>query len=329
MIEPCPAPIPNFSANRAAGSAATLGAVSRPFFCTRRRWIGSAGALVGSGLALGIGPQGGCSSVQADEARLLAEAHSSYNHIVAVEQGSVRTMYFVVDGTYYIESRYDRSHPRSLDLDYTRTMMAGFLIQPRIRSLLMVGFGGGQISNYLFDRLPGLEVDGVDIDPEVIRIAREFFGVPEDPRYRTHAADGRAFIEGSQRQWDMIILDAFRGVVVPEHLKTVEFYGACLECLTPRGVLVANLHDNSGTYADDRATFASVFPTRYAFESEGGGQTSLVASADPRWVGAYEMRANAHALHEVFDFDVLGLAARYHPGRRWQGRGRIAADEAD
>ena len=290
---------------------------------SRRRWVVSVGAAWGAGL----GPGGGCSSVRAQEARLLAEARSPYNHIVVAEQGTVRTMYFVVEGTYYIESRFDRSHPRSLDLDYTRTMMAGFLVNPRIRSLLMIGFGGGQISNYLFERLPGLEVDGVDIDPEVIRLARAYFGVPEDDRYRTHAADGRTFVAQSARRWDMIILDAFRGVVVPPHLKTRQFYQTCLEHLNDDGVLVANLHDNSGSYADDRATFAAVFPTRYAFESEGGGQTSLVASADDRWVGVYEMRGNVEGLRDVFDFDLLGLTARYHPGRRWQGRGRVLGDE--
>ena len=38
------------------------------------------------------------------------------------------------------------------------------------------------------------------------------------------------------------MLDAFRGVFVPYHLKTVEFYAACLKRLSPRGVVVANLH---------------------------------------------------------------------------------------
>src|SRR5690606_31023816 len=75
----------------------------------------------------------------------LDEVKSPYNHIVVAERGTVRTMYFVVDGTYYIESRWDRSHPTSLDLDYTRTMMAGFLVHPHVRRLLLIGFGGGQI----------------------------------------------------------------------------------------------------------------------------------------------------------------------------------------
>ena len=59
--------------------------------------------------------------------KVLEEAKSPYNHIVIAEDGDIVTMYFVVDGVYYIESRLDRGHPKSLDLDYTRTMMAGFI----------------------------------------------------------------------------------------------------------------------------------------------------------------------------------------------------------
>ncbi len=294
----------------------------------RRRVLASLG--LGAGALLGgiwLLPRSGLAAGE----KVLEEARSAYNHIIVAERGSVRTMYFVVDGTWYIESRLDRSFPASLDLDYTRTMMAGFLLQPAPRSILMVGFGGGQMSNYLFDHFPGIEIDGVDIDPEVIRLARKYFAVPDSPRYRTHVADGRMFVQYGERprKWDMIILDAFRGVFVPYHLKTVEFYRRCLGRLTNRGVVVANLHDNSSMYPHDRATFAHVFPTLYAFTSESKRQTSLVASADRDWVGPYQLRANAVQAQPAFDFDLRGLASRQYQLPNWQGRGRVLKDDFD
>lgn len=254
---------------------------------------------------------------------VLEEAKSPYNHIVVAEDGDVVTMYFVVDGTYYIESRFDRSHPRSLDLDYTRTMMAGFLLQPQPRRLLMIGFGGGQISNYLFERVPGLEIDAVDIDPEVIRLARAYFGVPDSPRYRTHAADGRLWVEQapSEPGWDMIMLDAFRGVFVPLHLKTAEYYQTLLDHLTGSGVVVANLHNATPMYKHDRTTFAHVFPQGYSFHTERGRQTVFVASAAERTVSAYQMRANAELAQPAFDFDLRGVASRWYLARDWDDRG--------
>jgi spermidine synthase len=194
----------------------------------------------------------------------------------------------------------------------------------------MIGFGGGQISNYLFEHVPELEIDAVDIDPEVIRLARKHFDVPESPRYRTHAADGRLFVEKAPTSpaWDMIMLDAFRGVFVPLHLKTAEYYQALLAHMGPGGVVVANLHNSTPMYKHDRTTFAHAFPQGYAFHTERGRQTIFVAAAAERAVGTYEMRANARQAQPAFDFDLLGLAARWYLGRDWDDQdGQVLRDD--
>lgn len=289
----------------------------------RRRWIQGAAAAT-AGLACGARSQ---PTLAAGET-VLEEAESAFNHIVVTEQGAVRTMYFVVEGTYYIESRLDRGYAESLDLDYTRTMMAGFLIKPNVKRFLMIGFGGGQISNYLFKRFKGIEIDAVDIDPEVIRLARKYFEVPESPRYRTHAADGRLFVEQAKGQtWDLVLLDAFRGVFVPMHLKTVEYYAALREHLTDDGVVAANLHSRTDKYPSDRNTFASVFRQQYAFRSENGRQTCFVASPARDAVSPYGMRARARELQPKFDFDMLGLAARLHLSQDWDPTAPVLRDD--
>jgi spermidine synthase len=294
----------------------------------RRRFL--RGLAAGSGaLALGLP-----ALLRAEDTgeTILEEARSRFNHIRVGQRGSLRTMYFVSDeGVQYIESRVDISRPRSLDLDYSRTMMAGFLLQPAPKRVLMLGLGGGQISNYLRDRFPQLEIDAIDIDPEVVRLAQRYFDVPrDDPRYRCHVADGRLFVEEAAKKdvrWDMIILDAFRGVFVPYHLKTAEFYQACLDRLSPQGVVVANLHNATKMYPHDRNTLAAVFPQRYSFVSESGNQTTFVASADRQRIGVYELRRNAVALSERFDFDLLGLAARYYMRTDWELEAEVLHDD--
>lgn len=297
-------------------------------FPSRRSFLG---ALAAFGAAAALRADRAWARAQGPE-RILEEAHSPYNHIVVGERGSVRTMYFVVENTRYIESRIDLSHPQSLDLDYTRTMMAGFMVHPRPKRLAMIGLGGGQISNYLHARFPDMEIDAVDIDPEVVRIAHEYFRVPKTATYRTHVGDGRLFVEQAKGPeqgggWDMLLLDAFRGVFVPYHLKTREFYQACLDKLTGEGVVVANLHNATRMYPHDRATLARVFPQRYTFVSESGNQTTFVAGKSERRVGAYEMRRNARSLQSKFDFDLSGLAARYYLHRDWEAGAQVLRDD--
>jgi spermidine synthase len=291
---------------------------------TRRTLLRAAAA----GLLTSLSP--GTARSQPDE-RVLGEGRSRYNHVRVTERGSVRTMYFVGDdGTQYIETRVDRAYPASLDLDVFRTMMAGFLLTPRPASALILGLGGGAIANYLHARVAGLDLDAVDIDPEVVRLAKDHFDVPrEHPRYRCHVADARQFLERApaEQRWDMIFLDAFRGVHVPYHLKTAEFHAAVLARLSPHGVVVANLHNATPMYPHDRATFAAVYPTRYSFLSEAGNQTTLVAAADPRPIGPYAVRANARAAQPSFDFDLLGLAARLYLRRDWPADTRVLRDD--
>ena len=289
---------------------------------TRRAWL-----RAGASTAL-LGPLVSWSrEAEAAEEKLLEEATSEFNTIMITERGSIRTMYFVVDGTRYIESRWDMEHPNSLDLDYSRTMMAGFLINPAPKRFMMMGLGGGQISNYLFERFPNLEIDAVDIDPEVVRLARKYFGVPDDPRYRTHVGDGRLYIEQATAPWDVIMLDAFRGVFVPFHLKTREAYQSCLAKLTPEGVIVANLHNLTRMYPHDRQTFATVFPQCYAFVSESGNQTTFVAAASKERQSVYDLRQHAHEVAPHFDFDLLGLSARYYMRTDWDTSVSVLTDD--
>ncbi|MDC0718007.1 spermidine synthase [Nannocystis bainbridge] len=289
------------------------------------------GSVLGSRAAAAAGPGNHMSSGTGDAERVLGEGRSRYNHVRVVERGSVRTMLFIGDdGTQFIETRIDAAHRRSLDLDVFRTMLAGFVVHPEPRRILVLGLGGGALPGYFYERMPGLELDAVDIDPEVVRLAQAFFGVPTaDPRYRVHVADARLFLQRAPaaERWDMIVLDAFRGVQVPPHLKTAEFHGEVLGRLAAGGVAVANLHNGTRMYPHDRETIAAVYPSCYGFLSEAGNQTTLVASAARTRVGPYELRANARRAQPRFDdVDLLGLCARYYVRRDWE-RAQVLRDD--
>lgn len=243
------------------------------------------------------------------EERVLERASSDYNDIVVTQAGSVRTMYFVQGDRWLIESQLDLRDPDALSLSVFRSMRAALLLQPAPKRVLMVGVGGGQLSNFLFSRLPGVEIDAVDIDPEVIRLARAYFQIPNDPHYRTHVGDGRLFVEQRpEADTDLLILDAFRGTSVPFHLRTRQFYAACRAQLRTGGAAVANLHTHTSRYADDRATFGAAFEHEYAFVDERKAETTLVCTGDP--VGLYQVRRNGVAADRTFGPGMQRLAAR-------------------
>src|SRR5581483_10505003 len=56
---------------------------------------------------------------------------------------------------------------------------------------------------------PDMEIDAVEIDPEVIKVARDYFQVKESKNLRLHTMDGRLFLNRTQNQYDIILLDAY------------------------------------------------------------------------------------------------------------------------
>ncbi len=248
---------------------------------------------------------------------MLAERRSEFNHVVVAEEGSIRTMYFEVDGQRLVQSTFDLERPTSLQHEVFQTMMAAYAVQPTIRSVVMVGLGAGQVSNFLFARFPELQIDVVEICPAVVEMAREYFEVPDDPRYRIHIGDGRLFIEQAPPdvRWDLIVIDAFRGHSVPRHLRTRQFFAACSNRLTDSGVLVANMHRRSTRYPVDRSTMAAVFPQTYRFTSPDEVQTAIVATRRAQRVDDATLVANARTIADHFDFDIVALAGRHRPGR--------------
>ncbi len=189
----------------------------------------------------------------------------------------------------------------------------------------MLGLGGGALPGYFFERLPGLEMDAVDIDPEVVRLAQAFFDVPkDDPRYRVHVADARLFpARAADARWDMIVLDAFRGVQVPLHLKTAEFHREVLARLAPGGVAVANLHNATRMYPHDRETIAAVYPSCYGFLSEAGNQDHPRRQRRPARLGVYTLRDNARQTQQPprRRRHARACAARYYARRDWERAG--------
>jgi spermidine synthase len=91
--------------------------------------------------------------------------------------------------------------------------------------------------------------------------------------------DGRVFVTRSSETYDLILVDAFRGGYVPFHLLTKEFYGLLKQHLSPKGVVVFNVH--SGTKLSDSTlvTLKAVFPTVDLYYNSGSFVP--VASSEP------------------------------------------------
>ena len=146
---------------------------------------------------------------------------------------------------------------------YTRYMTVALAYCPDTpKHIGMVGLGGGRTISYLTRALPEARAEVAELDPAVIDVAGRYFGVVETPNLRIHAQDGRVYLAESRQQFDLILLDAYRGPFVPFHLTTKEFYQLVKSRLREGGVVAQNVDPDTllldSTYLTMKAVFAQV-----------------------------------------------------------------------
>ena len=96
----------------------------------------------------------------------------------------------------------------------------------------------------------------------MVKVAEDFFGFKDSERLVVHTQDARVWTKRAalkSRRYDIIILDAFNGEYIPEHLMTREYLQETRSLLAPGGTLVANTFSISHLYDHESVTYQQVF----------------------------------------------------------------------
>ncbi len=264
------------------------------------------------------------------ELTLVHSERSLYREVLVYEQGSERCMCFTRQCRIGRQSCIDLRRPDQFALNYTRMMLAGTLFaSPDPKRILIMGLGGGSIPTALKTLLPNAQVDVVEIDPAVTRVARKFFNFVETPKLNVTELDGRVFVKRALRtgqKYDVVLLDAFDHEYIPEHLLTKEFLTEVKGILGPRGVIVANTFSLSKLYDHESTTYAAVFGPFYNLTRENRVIVTRMDGLPPmaelreRAVkfapGLQRFGANAGQLVELFD-----------PSVTWDTSARVLTDQ--
>lgn len=242
--------------------------------------------------------------------KLELDESSAYSHIRVRRTGNQRTLFFVRDnGHEVIESRIDLKAPHRLQLPYTRTMFASYLVTPDPKRVLILGLGGGSMVHFLKHHDPDLEIDVVEIDPTVVRIAEESFGIRSEGNVRIFTEDAFDYFDRCDQSYDVIYMDAFlkpspdtNDAGVPLRMRTLAFYRRVQGCLNPGGVVTFNLTPHSGLETDVD-TIEAAFPGTLQFECASAPNLVLVAPARGNTIEDEALLENALATDERFDTD--------------------------
>ncbi len=157
----------------------------------------------------------------------------SPSSIAVSESRGVRTLHVGGDA---IQSAMRIDDPFALALDYTRCMMAFLLFHPRPREALMIGLGGGSLPKFFHRNFRKTRVRVVELDPQVVAIARERFALPRE--VEVEIGDGAQAL--APQCCDVLVVDAYHDELHVPELASQEFYDAAWLALDEPGALVVN-----------------------------------------------------------------------------------------
>src|SRR3954470_17220586 len=108
------------------------------------------------------------------------ETTSPYHHIRVLDEAGVRTLLFD-DG---METRMSIQNPLKGHFEYTEYFHMPWLWNTHITNVLMIGLGGGSAQRSFQYYYPDVTFRTVEIDPAVVRVAREYFTVHETEKQK-------------------------------------------------------------------------------------------------------------------------------------------------
>jgi spermine/spermidine synthase len=179
----------------------------------------------------------------ASKQRLLAAVATPRGRLGVRDRNGFREMVALEGERELVWTRAKLSQPSESGFPYVELFHVAAALAPQRRRALFIGAGGAVAVRQFARTYPGIAIDLVEIEPRVIELAREWFGLASIPGVTLHVADGVEFVQrASSARWDVIIVDAYADGFV-EAFGSRPFFAAARRCLTARGTIALNLID--------------------------------------------------------------------------------------
>jgi spermidine synthase len=197
---------------------------------------------------------------------------------------------------------------------------------PEAQNALLIGGGaGGSLKEML--KYPRLEVDYVELDPEIIRLSQRFLSPDgkkalNDGRVHLFFQDGRAFLQKIPKKYDLIILNLPEPATAQvNRFYTREFFFLAKRKLAPNGLFSFTVPSAENYISPDLKKFLSslyftlsdVFPE---VKVVPGDRNIFLASARPLTIDAADLSQRIASNHLANTYvSPSFLASRLHPRR--------------
>lgn len=118
--------------------------------------------------------------------------------------------------------------------------------EPGMRNILMLGMGGGTMQHLIAHNFPEAKIVSVEVDPEIVEVAKHYFGVDQIPNHRIVTEDAcRVIVEPHYfdlefQSFDVVLVDIYVGSEFPELGRSGNFLAHICKMAGPAGLVIIN-----------------------------------------------------------------------------------------
>jgi len=247
------------------------------------------------------------------------------------EVDGVRSLYL---GSETVQSSMRIKAPYDLELTYSRAMMLFLLFLNKSVAkapvenksaakahveVLMIGLGGGSVAKYVHHYLPQIKTRVVEINEQIIRIARSHFYLPEDDeRLQVIAGDGVVFLQEHMQTADVLLLDVFDSKGVPTDMYNQAFFDSCAESLKLDGMMAVNLWGSDRNFDIYLQRIEQSFNQRVLVLRTGRPGNIVVFGfkrepADLRWASLRQRAKELETQHKIEFLEFVEKLREHNP----------------
>ena len=170
--------------------------------------------------------------------KVLYKKKSDFHNIKVIENEIGRFLHY--KDTY--QAGFIKTKTYTGNLPYINYFTIPYLINPDIKNILLIGLGTGKIVNdweKLFDKITSIDI--VDIESNILGIAKDFFGFKQERHTTFTLQDGIVFLRENKKKYDLIVADVASDDGIDDRFLTKEYFGCIKKSLSKNGLFVSNL----------------------------------------------------------------------------------------
>ena len=196
--------------------------------------------------------------------------------------------------------------PIHLTLNYTQVTALLLLFIRHPKNITILGLGAGSLTKFFFYFCAKTKIQTIEINRQVINIARMMFEVPQDTsRHQVIEMDAMRFIQAKKNKLEVLISDLFDGYGIPKQFTQKKYFQMSYDRIINRGIFIINLWGSDKKTPKYIKELKNIFSKVIVVESDDPGNIlAFCFKKDFNFLSNKQMEYRLKLLQPKINFDL-------------------------